>query len=124
MKNHYDEMEEKQTIHRNEMICQCTQCSDYFVNRKALNHHYVEKHPETCTFKCGDCNKPFVCESDLKSHKKKAHTLKERFDCIHCENSVLRYSQKRISPSSSLKIRMYNEENNCYSDSQRRRSRC
>jgi hypothetical protein len=119
--NHYEAMEAKEAFHRNEMICQCTHCDNaYFVNKSALNNHCVEKHPDLCR-KCADCGKLFMDAEDMKVHKKKAHTLQQRFDCAHCENRALQFAKKKIS-STSLRIQMFTSDEGVYNVC--RKSRC
>ena len=76
----------EKTIHEKiENKHNCKKCGKIYTNSTALKYH-LGKHEESKELKCEVCNKTFVSQNGLNSHKEIAHTSEtEKFKKYICE---------------------------------------
>ena len=74
--------------HTGKNLYQCDVCRKLFEDFLTLIFHRKTTHKSST---CKQCNEVFVCESDLKRHKRMLHFVEKTYDCEYCGKS---FSQK------------------------------
>ena len=85
---------------------QCQEC-DYRATRKEnIKAHVLRIHRKEFNFKCSQCPKQYVINSELRFHIQSFHQEKN-IKCPHCEATFSVKKYLKVSSSSSTQVLKY-----------------